>query len=924
MNSSSESVRGHSVARLGGRVLLLLVWVALISACAPQAPRPIAPSGTLDAPTGQLPATVQPQHYRLDLQIDPRQQHFSGAVEIDLTFSEASDLIWLHGDGLRVSQVELLTADGSTVAATYQQVEETGVAAVRLRRGYGPGKATLRMRYSAAFNLALEGLYKVVEDDTAYAFTQFEAISARLAFPGFDEPVFKVPFDISLTVPADQAAIANTPAVEEHMAEDGYKTVRFATTKPIPTYLLAFAVGPFDIVEWQSIPASPVRDHSVPLRGVAVRGKGDQLEYALANTASILEALETYFGIPYPYAKLDLIAVPDFGAGAMENVGAITYREVLLLLGDQPTPQQIRRYERVHAHELAHQWFGNLVTPVWWDDIWLNEAFATWMAAVALERRNPQGGYRTDALTSSAETMVTDSLISARQIRQPILSSHDIASAFDGITYRKGGGVLTMFEHYLGEEAFRQGVNQYLRQHAFGNATADDFIAAIAAQAPADQTSLVEQAFRSFLEQPGLPLLDTSYNCAAFGQQDPIFQVRMTTRRYLPLGSAGSPHQRWQVPACIRYGADGETQQDCRILTTPLSLSLFRGECPQWLLPNADGAGYYRWNLPPAEWRQLLAVAEQLSGAEQMKLADSFVAAFQSGNLELEEFIEGVSRLATLPNYPAAMLAMTQLSDMLWQWPRDARQRQGLRQRLSTVYAGELATVGLAPQNDYQMAQWQYALVEFQALIIEDQGLRQQLLAQAADYTGYQPAHNHSSSEAPNLGLMDIALQVAVQEWGLDFTRHLAAQLATNRDPAFRNRAISGLSAARDPGASELVLDLILNPELRNNEIAPLLRQQIKMPWTRSRGWDWLVEHFAAVRQRIPVRTQGRLAGVGSDFCSPAEREMLDNYFSPRIHELTGGPRTLANTLERIDLCIALRQAHENSLAEILTDLRND
>lgn len=455
-----------------------------------------------EIPTGQLPRFVVPTHYDLHLTIDPRASGFSGEVSIDLEFQQSRRLFWLHGNALQVDEINLETSEGNRIKAQYRQVESTGVAEIVLEQAFGPGQAQLKIKYHSDYNLALEGLYKVEEGGADYAFTQFEAISARLAFPGFDEPSFKVPFDVSLTVPSAQTAIANTPAEQEHDNADGTKTMRFATSKPIPTYLVAFAVGPFDVVEGDGIPPSQLRKRAIPLRGIAVRGKGKQFQYALENTASIVEALESYFGIPYPYAKLDLIAVPDFNAGAMENVGAITYREVLLLMDEQATPQQMRAYKSVHSHELAHQWFGNLVTPVWWDDIWLNEAFATWMGHVALDIRDPKDQFRRDLLARSARAMKQDSLASARQIRQPILSSHDIASAFDGITYSKGGGVLSMFERYLGYEAFRAGINDYLATRSWGNATADDFIAAISSQAPGGQAENIAAAFQSFLQQP--------------------------------------------------------------------------------------------------------------------------------------------------------------------------------------------------------------------------------------------------------------------------------------------------------------------------------------------------------------------------------------------------------------------------------------
>jgi len=402
-----------------------------------------------DIPYGQLGTDVIPVSYQLTLNIVPELDQFSGTAIIELEIAEPLDYFYLHGKNLEVSRVQLATAD-SLLDASYEQVDKSGIARINLSQAVS-GSARLEIEYSAPFGQSLAGLYKVSESGNDYAFTQFEAISARKAFPGFDEPGFKAPFDITLIVPEKLVAISNTPEISSEL-KDGMKFVSFATSKPLPTYLIAFAVGDLDVVEWLPLPATDIRPRELPLRGIAAKGKGDQLAYALEGTNAIVTALESYFGTPYPWAKLDILAVPDFAAGAMENAGAITYRESLLLFDDTATPKRQRRYKMVHAHELAHQWFGDLVTPVWWNDIWLNESFATWMAFVAMDFAEPQGNYRRDLVSRGLQVMASDSLVNARQIRQPILSNNDISTAFDGITYSKGGAVLSMFENYLGRE----------------------------------------------------------------------------------------------------------------------------------------------------------------------------------------------------------------------------------------------------------------------------------------------------------------------------------------------------------------------------------------------------------------------------------------------------------------------------------------
>ncbi|HET9680018.1 MAG TPA: M1 family metallopeptidase, partial [Gammaproteobacteria bacterium] len=491
-------------------------------------------------PTGRLPQTVIPQHYTVDLTMNPDEPTFSGHTEIAVKITEPVDTIWLHGKDLRVSKATLKLASGDTVPVDYQQVKDFGVVKLALPQTVQPQAATLIFDYTADFSKGLLGAYRVQEDGEWYVFTQFEPTAARMVFPSFDEPAFKTPYDITITAPAGDKVVANTPQIDSKTLDNGMVQHVYATTKPLPTYLIAFAAGPLDIVEYAAIPPNDVRDHPVPLRGVTVKGKGDQIAYALENTAGIVKALENYFQIPYPYQKLDIIAVPDFGAGAMENAGAITFREVLLLIPDpENAPSwQLEAYAGVMAHELAHQWFGNLVTMPWWNDIWLNEAFATWMAAKAVESWDPSLPVKQDIASRISRAMGADSLATARQIRQPIKSHHDIHNAFDGITYSKGGSVLLMFEQYLGEETFREGIQYHLKRFANGNADVFDFLESLSHAAGKDITP----AFKTFLFQAGIPLIEFDVNC---DEGKPT--VTLSQSRYVPLGSTANTDQQWKV-----------------------------------------------------------------------------------------------------------------------------------------------------------------------------------------------------------------------------------------------------------------------------------------------------------------------------------------------------------------------------------------
>ena len=325
------------------------------------APQPAAVDHEL-APGARLPDDTRPESYELTLDVDPAKNTYRGKVTISLAISRVRDSLWLHSRGLRVSKVSVEREQGEPLTGTLEAVGDTGLVAIRLAQPVGPGSVRATLEFEGDYGKRLAGLYKAESGGTPYAFTQFEPISAREAFPCLDEPRFKAPFALTLRVPKGQHAIANTQIESERDLPDGQREVRFTRTEKLPTYLIALAVGPFDLVPAPPLAPSPLRTHEVPLRGVAVRGRGPDLAFALRGTPALVAYLERYFGVGYAYDKLDLIAVPDFGAGAMENAGAITFRDTLLLVRDDAPEQQKRSLAYVNEHELAHQWYGNLVT----------------------------------------------------------------------------------------------------------------------------------------------------------------------------------------------------------------------------------------------------------------------------------------------------------------------------------------------------------------------------------------------------------------------------------------------------------------------------------------------------------------------------------------------------------------------------------
>jgi cytosol alanyl aminopeptidase len=524
---------------------------------------------------------IQPTNYVVDLVLDPAKTTFTGSIEIHLDVQQGLQTLWLNQERLQI-QSAVLTAAGKTHTATTVPGGDDFVG-LHFDEAIGTGTATLKIQYSGTvISKNSSGVFHQQENGDWYLFTQFEPTDARAAFPCFDEPSYKVPWQLTLHVPAANTAISNTPIASEKN-ENGVRTFAFKQTKPLPSYLVAFGVGPFEYV-----PAGFAGRNKVPVRIVVPKGEGNQAKYAAEVTATILTRLEDYFGIPYPYEKADQVALPNTsGFGAMENVGMVTY-EQNIILADPKLDRIVRQreYATTAAHELAHQWFGDLVTTAWWNDIWLNEAFATWMERKLIAEWKPEWHTQVADVFSKLGAEGEDGLVSARKIRQPIEAKDDINNAFDSITYEKGASVIGMFESWMGPEEFRKGVQSYLKQYAFKVTTAGDFLDAVSTSSKRDIT----KPFSTFLNQAGVPLVAVTLDCSG-GKA----MLKVDQTRSLPLGSKGSSDETWQIPLCVRSGTGTTGRSQCALVTQASQTVPREGAgCPAWVEANDNAAGYYR------------------------------------------------------------------------------------------------------------------------------------------------------------------------------------------------------------------------------------------------------------------------------------------------------------------------------------------
>ncbi len=903
-----------------------LVVCALLAGCAlppglpppPPGPPPVVPPPRADAPVDEpvpalrLPADVRPLSEALEMHLDPRHDRYAGAADIDVQLLAARKVIWLHGKGLNVTRATVTPEGGPPVDAVWQARDPSGFAALSLAGTAPAGRARLHLEWNASYGRGQHGLYRAREAGVDYVFTQFEPTVARQAFPCFDEPGFKIPFTTTLVVPKGQEAIANTHEVSRSEDASGGVRVTFAPTAALPSYLVAFAVGPFDVVPAPDVPPNAVRTRPVPLRGVAPRGRGREMAYALAHAGELLAALEGLVGMEYPFDKLDFIAVPGKG-GAMENAGAITFGEPLVLFDEaSASVQQRRSYAAVVAHELAHQWTGDLVTLAWWDETWLNEAFASWLGPAAADLWNPAQHHALGLVQSAQYAMGVDALASARAVRQPITSTDDIENAFDPITYSKGAAVLSMFQRWAGAAAWQKGLHAYLAAHAGGNATADDFL-----RAENDATGKdVLSAMHTFLDQPGVPLVEATLECspgagAADGRAPRGGSARVALRqsRFVPLGGVADASSTWQIPVCVRTDRGAA----CTLLAEREgSLDLGPGApCPAFVLPNADGAGYYRFALGA---RDLDALRTRglpvLDAREKLAYATSLRSAFSRGTTSFADVLRAVAPLAGDAEPAVAEEPMGYLTQARMWLFADVTRRAAVERHARDLYAKVARRLGWVPREgeDDETRALRASVLRFLATTGLDPAVRAEARRRGRAYVAGGKIH----PEAVDANLAQVALTVVGEEADGATWDALLALLRSSEDEAVRGRLLRALASARDPALAVMGRDLVLEPSLRDTEVLVPLYVQAGRDETRDAAIAWLEEHFEAVVQRVPRhRAAARLFGVVGAACGDEQAREIEAFYRPRASGIEGGPRELSLAVEGVRLCAARRRAHE-------------
>jgi cytosol alanyl aminopeptidase len=872
-----------------------LAVVLLLAGCRRPAPAPEAGAATVPPPRadGRLPRNVRPTRYALELVVDPAQPRFSGRARIAVAVAEPTSAIVLNARGLAVKAAALILPGGRLPAKTELRLaagskNEPEELVLAFDRVLAPGAAEIEIDYDGPFAAGLRGLYRVQDGGRWYAFTQFEPTDARRAFPCFDEPGWKTPFVLAISTPSDSIAISNTREVARR-PEGSLMRFEFEPSPPLPTYLVALAVGAFDLRE--------ARAGAMPLRLLAPSGKAILGASALAAARGQIAELERYFGRPFPYGKLDLLAVPSFGAGAMENAGLITFREERILLDERASLAARLGMASIMAHELAHQWFGDLVTMTWWDDLWLNEAFATFMSDLTVDAWRPATRARLQALAGKSQVMGDDSLATARRIRQPVRSTSEAQEAFDSVTYAKGRAVLAMTEAWLGPDVFRDGLRGYLQRHEWGNATAEDLYAALALASGGRDVAGV---MRSFTDQVGVPIVDARVVCTP--GKAPSVELRQQEYRTLerPAADGGTV---WRVPVCVATSRKpgGELATHCTVLAgREGTLAIDGGEtCPGFVYPNAGEAGYYRVRVGPAELAALGSAVTALPERERFGLLSNAWAAVRAGHLPVPAFLDLCLRFKD----DSSRLVWTEILDALRSIDRafvSAELRPAFAryvQALCGPAARRLGWRSAETQPDDERFRREGILIAF-----GDLGDDAATLAEAS-----RRARAWLQAPAADGGdLARIALPLAGKRGDAALFDGLRAVVAAPPTPETRVLALSGLAAFEDPALIERTLGLVLDGTIKAQDLRYLFPVMGLRPAGRDLVHAWIVRHFDELARRFPSHVTGRLVRTIPALCDARRVRAAGQLLQPRVAKLEGVERDLRQSLEEGRRCAAL------------------
>jgi aminopeptidase N len=846
----------------------------------------------------RLPYTAVPENYKLVLTPDLAGNKFDGDETIRIQVPKATSHIVLHAIEIDFQDASISSAAGTEKAnVTLDQASQT--ATLTVNKSIPAGPATVQIHYRGILNSELRGFY-IGKDAQGrkYAATQLENTDARRAFPSFDEPVYKATFDITVIADKGLRVISNGKIVSDTPGPgDGKHTVQFSTTPRMSSYLVAVVVGNFESIEGEA--------DGIPIRVWSSPGKKELGRFALAAAEFNLSFYDRYFGIKYPFGKLDLVGLADFSAGAMENTGCITFREVLLLLDEKNTSLGLKKtVASVIAHEMAHQWFGDLVTMQWWDYKWLNEGFATWMSSKPVAAWKPEWNVQLDEVTDTVFSLGQDSLVNTHPIHQPADTPAQILELDDAITYTKTAAVLRMLESYVGPESFRAGVDLYLKQHAYANATASDFWNA--------QTRVskkpIDKIMPTWTEQAGPPLVTAKLQCSGNSETVSLEQQRyLYDRAKLEAGTS----EEWQVPLCIKGGGGSSTKniEKCELLIGKQQSFTLPG-CSSWVYANANARGFYRTAYDSQAVKSVAKVAESsLSPAERIMLLSDVWASVRINREPIGDYLALAEGLQSDRSGAVLGEILTQLiyisNHLVTDDDREAYD-VWLRQLLTPVA---------------QDVGWQSKPGEN-----EDRSTVRARLLTALGYVARDPQVIEVAKKLANQYLTDPssvdheiaipALQIAARDGDQSLYERIMADLKSAKTPESYFADIFALNRFSDPKLVEKTLDYAISPQMRSQDAPYLISGLMQNPAVERQAWSFVQTHWENIQNLGGAFAGGAIVQATSGFCDSGMRDEVQAFFTS--HPAPAAERSLKQSVEQMNYCVDLKAQQGPKLASWL------
>jgi alanyl aminopeptidase len=852
----------------------------------------LAASSARAADEVRLPTDVRPTFEAIHLNLDPDKPDYTGSVQIKITVPRPTSELRFHAQEMELVRLELRGA-GKPVSLSAGP-DENGIVTARSHDPIPPGDYELSIEFKNDFDRRASSLYRLQTGGLWYAFTQFEAIDARRAFPCWDEPAFKNPWQITLSIPQRLEGVSNTP-VERETTSGGVRTMVFKATKPLPSYLLALAVGPLEFV--------PIPGLRVPGRVAVPKGSKDLTKPAVAMAPPLLAALERWFGIPYPYEKLDLIAVPEFSPGAMENPGAITYADRYLLFDEKTMSTEERRTLAVFtAHEMAHMWFGDYVTMKWWDDLWLNESFAEWMGNKIADEVYPEYMIRLRAVAEVDQALEIDSRLSTRAIRRPVTNMENLYEAADILAYKKGQSVLGMTERWIGPDAFRKGVIAYLQAHAYGTAEGSDLWNALGKTSGKD----VPGVLGSFLDQSGVPVVHAELRSDG--------QVELSQSRFLNYGVKAPGATIWKIPVTLTWESKGKPQSLTLVLDRERMTAKLPGHGkPSWIHPNADEAGYYRWTVDPAMLDRLTAVsATALTARERIGFIQNASALLEAGSIHGDQYLRILAGFSAETNPIVVRSVASGLLDAKEAFLTEENQ-EAFARYVRRLLGPALRRYGMdrTPKESEAISLVRPTLYAW----LGDEGKDAQVQAHA-DSLARSFLRDRGSIDP---SLISISLQLAAIRGDASLYEQYRQRFESTTVPTDREPYLKAIGTFRSPELRARALAYNLTGPLRPQEYFWIPQSIAAVPWYRDEVWAWWRDHFEEVTKKMPPE-YGMYVTAMAGGCSESRIKSAEDFFDKPAHQPPGTQGMFAKVAEATRDCLGLRAREQEAAARVLEE----